>query len=242
MFSLVLPFHGDVSRLIETMKLVSSSSVRFRISEVLLCHNGKELSEDDRSLIRTFEGGIVKFHHTDSKGLGAGYRLGIKNSNQPYIVLSASDLPFGFSDVEEFLKRTQGGSFPRFAIGSKAHPESRLFNYTFTRRFFSFTYYLCRIILLGVKSPKDSQGTIIIENELAKALEQECTSDDYFFSTELCAFAIAHEVIISELPIIIRQKTIEGPSSVNLITDSIALFKKLIEIRSRLKVDRNSIR
>ncbi len=189
------------------------------IHEILFCHNGPnpipklELPPNARLL------------HTDAKGIGAGYRLGIVEARQRFVVLSASDLPFGFTDIDAFVK--QEGL--RLAIGSKAHPQTEMPGYSLLRRTATYVFWLVRRMILGRHTPKDSQGTIIIETGLAKQMVGRVLADDYFFSLELLTRCIRAGVAPVELPV--RYEGGEGASAVHLVRDTIAMVKKTWQLR-----------
>jgi hypothetical protein len=218
LFTLVVPFHADIDRLPRVLGAANEAH-RHGISEILFCHNGPnpvprlELPPNSRLL------------HTDAKGIGAGYRLGIAEARQQFVVLSASDLPFGFTDVDEFRKRDG----LRLAIGSKAHPQTEMPGYSLLRRTATYIFWLVRRAILGKDTPKDSQGTILIETGLAKQIVDGVASDDYFFSLELLTHCIRAGVVPVELPV--RYEGGEGPSAVNLVSDTIAMVRKTWQLR-----------
>src|SRR4029077_9585249 len=59
---------------------------------------------------------------TSAKGMGYAWRRGIALARGDTFVLTAADLPFGFTDLDGYL-----GLRPRplLVMGSKTHPESR---------------------------------------------------------------------------------------------------------------------
>lgn len=170
----------------------------------------------------------MRLLHTDARGIGAGYRLGIEHASADVCVLSASDLPFGFTDIDAFMALT-----PRLAIGSKAHPGSVLTGWGAKRRAAGFAFYLLRRALLGRSTPHDSQGTIIIETVLAKQLLPSVAADDYFFSLEMVTLASENGIDPIEIPVTLESNT--GNSSVHLLSDSWALAKKTWALRRRLQ-------
>ena len=218
MFTLVVPFHADIDRLPRVLEAADAARAH-GIDEILFCHNGPnpvprlELPANARLL------------HTDAKGIGAGYRLGIGEARQRFVVLSASDLPFGFSDVDEFVKRAG----LRVAIGSKAHPQTQMSGYSRLRRTATFVFWLVRRAILGRNTPKDSQGTIIIETALARELVGSVGADDYFFSLELLTRCIREGITPVELPV--RYEGGEGASAVNLVRDTVAMVRKTWQLR-----------
>lgn len=228
MFSLVVPFHSDVDRLAVTLSQADETR-RHGISEVLYCHNGKPLADDVSRELAAKLPADARLLHTSVKGIGAGYRLGIESARDEFVVLSASDLPFGFSDVDAFVQ----GRPLRVAIGSKAHVQSHIPGYPWSRRAATGLFYLFRRALLGSDTPRDSQGTIIAETALARQILRDVKADDYFFSLEFLTLCTRAGLTPMELPVTLARH--EGTSSVRLWHDSIALAKQTWRLRRRLQ-------
>jgi hypothetical protein len=210
-FTLILPFHADGDRLTASLRRIEAERDRWRIGEVLLCHNGPAWGGvDPASWAATLPLGSTLLH-TDRKGIGAGYRIGIAQAGGEYVVLTASDLPFGFTDVGAFLALSEPR--PALAIGSKAHPCSRIPRGG-ARRLAAAAFRLWRRLLLGRATPGDSQGTIIVRTAVARAIVTEVVEDGYLFSLELITQCLARGESIVELPVTLEPR--EGPSSVSL--------------------------
>src|SRR5690606_31800145 len=93
--------------------------------EIIVVENG---SDDDtwdllERLQKTWEAPTRLVVLRSERGIGAAYRAGVAASRGDRVLLTADDLPFGTSDVEAVLACR---SLPGFAIGSKAHPRSRV--------------------------------------------------------------------------------------------------------------------
>lgn len=218
MFSLIIPFHADYARLSASIKLLTEQGHAWNILEVLLCHNGKPLTPEQTKEVEAYCSKSVRLLHTDDAGIGAGYRIGISNATQPYCILSASDLPFGFTDVESFLGRSiDGKTFDIFAIGSKAHPDSKVHGYGLMRKLASSILLIVRMILLGRETPGDSQGTIIVKTDSARRLIPEISSNDYCFTLEFITCALRKGIRVVELPVVLENH--DGSTSVSLIKD-----------------------
>jgi hypothetical protein len=235
LFSLVVPFHSDVEKLSGTLALLRESGTEHGIREILLCHNGSVLDPPTRSAIeaRGWEG--VRLLSTPDRGIGAGYKLGIGAAREEFVVLSASDLPFGFSDVEAFHAWSrQHGRPPDVAIGSKAHPLSKLASYGLQRRLASRAFWLLRALVLGRETPKDSQGTILVRTGIARSLLPELAFDNYLFSLELVTLAQRRGHRVVELPIEISHHE-GGASSVSLLRDGTRMAIDLVQLSRRLR-------
>lgn len=232
--SYVVPFHADVDRLHRTVERLREGRERHGIAEVLLCHNGPALpAEASERLASRLDPTFERVLHVDSPGVGAGYRLGIGNARAESIVLSASDLPFGFSDVEAWREeeRRTGRPIP-FAIGSKGHPGSRLGTRPLSRRAASLAFLWMRRAFLGPLTPLDSQGTVLGDRTLFADLAREAPSDDWVFTLELAtAWTRRSGIRATEVPITFVDDG--SPSSVSLASDGARLLRGLARLRSQ---------
>jgi hypothetical protein len=234
-WSLIIPFHSDFQRLHPTLDLLDKNREQYSIREVLLCHNGPRLEPDVESrLVRRAIDKGATYLHTDVKGIGAGYALGIRNASQHYCLLSASDLPFGFTDLDSFYRHQRIlGETPQLAIGSKGRIDSAVEGNCLNRRAASWAFWILRVALLGRQTPRDSQGTILIASALAKELVHHCICDDYFFSVELITLAQQRGVKVVELPVQLGREN--GMSSVSVVRDGWKLVRQLVRFSRRLK-------
>jgi hypothetical protein len=234
-WTLILPCHRDHERLSSTLDQVESHRDAYSIRETLLCHNGPRLEpETEKRLIDLACRKGARWLHTDAVGIGAGYRLGIGNAAEPYCLLSASDLPFGFSDLDSFRNYLgQNPEAPRMSIGSKGHRRSLLEGHFPVRRTAGWVYYLLRVLVLGSQTPRDSQGTILVATQLARELIPRCRYNDYLFSLEFVSLAQRHGIDVVELPVRFRRSG--GISSVSVIRDGWSMAIRLGELSRRLK-------
>lgn len=230
-FDYVIPFNDDYQRLFDTIKNIRLNKKLYNIKNIIISHNGNLLDPKEFKQIISFLEFDEYFLHTDYKGIGAGYKKGIKFSSADYLVLSASDLPLEFSDISEFLKLK---FIPDLAIGSKAHSESQLYGVPFLRRLSTYCFYQLRRIIVDKNTPKDTQGTIIIKTELAKKILQLNLSDGFAFSMEMITYAgCFKDIKITEVPIVYYYKS--SPSSVSIPKHSFQLFLETIKLRIKVK-------
>jgi hypothetical protein len=234
-YSLVLPFHSDLTSIGTTVRRAREEGGPLGIREVLLCHNGRSLTVEAQAkidaLVAEREGDrpAVRSLHTDAKGIGAGYKLGIAEASEEFTVLSADDLPFGWSDVSAFAEAGR----PDFAIGSKAHPASQLAGVTVMRRVSSLTFLTLRRLLLGWATPGDSQGSFIVRTSTAKGLLPDLVYDHYLCSLELATLHLKRGGRVVEVPIIVDHNPHQ--SSVSVVSDGWRMTKELVALRQRMK-------
>lgn len=161
------------------------------------------------------------------RGIGAAYRAGVAVTTGDRVLLTADDLPFGVSDVEAVLACR---ALPRFAIGSKAHPRSRVPR-SFTRRAATEVFRVARRVVLGLKVG-DTQGTFVIEGELARRLVAGTSVEGFGMTTELVALATRHGTEPVELPVVLVGHT--SPTRVRFAVDGLEMLVSLVQLRRRL--------
>lgn len=161
------------------------------------------------------------------RGIGAAYRAGVAVTTGDRVLLTADDLPFGSSDIEAVLACR---ALPRFAIGSKAHPRSRVPR-SFTRRTATEVFRMARRVVLGL-AIGDTQGTFVIEGELARRLVGGTTVPGFGMTTELVALAARHGTDAVELPVVLEGHT--SPTRVRFVVDGLAMLISLVQLRRRL--------
>lgn len=234
MFSLVLPFHSDIRQLKKTLKFLKTSAKEKRINQILLCHNGSPLKAELEEEVKKNSWEDVSLLHTDEMGIGAGYKIGIQAAREEFVVLSASDLPFGFTDVDSFCAyEKEYGKFPDIGMGSKAHKNSRIAGLELKRKMVSRGFWMLRVLALGRDTPKDSQGSLIIKTHIARDIINNSQHNNYFFSVELISLAQKAGHVAVELPVILINRNLE--SSVSLFKDSLQMGKDLIVFSRRLR-------
>lgn len=234
MFSLLLPFHQDTDKLLASIPLIEQRSTELQIDEIIFCHNGAWQSLQAQKNIEALAVGKYRLLHTEEPGLGAGLRTGIREASSPYLILSACDLPYGLSEVEQFIELLSQGVSPKlFAIGSKGHTQSQISNYPSRRKAASFVLYLIRRLLFGPNTPKDSQGTLIFPRTLCQQIARQTKFNSFSFLAEITTLAIAQGHEFVELPISLITHS-QGDSSVSLLRDGPKMLTDLILLKMRL--------
>ena len=155
----VIPVHNQVAELRRTVRLLVARLAHLPGSEIILVENGSSDGSGPLclSLAATFDGDEVGVRVTTSgKGLGYAWRRGMAMARGDTIVLTAADLPFGFTDLDGYL-----GMSPRPALvmGSKTHSDSQI-ETPLVRRAMSAGFGLLRASLIGldIDTPADLAG------------------------------------------------------------------------------------
>jgi dolichyl-phosphate beta-glucosyltransferase len=229
--SYLVPIYNEELVLADTAKAIAIRLEEHPGSEVILVENGStdrspQLVEELASTLSGPEVRVIAAH--SAKGYGNAMRHGIDLASGDLLVITAADLPFGFSDLDEALAHRPR---PRLMIGSKAHPRS-LVEVSAKRKLMSAAFRLLRRFALGL-NVGDSQGTILIDRTLAQRIRPQLASADFFFSTELIALAARAGVQPVELPVDYSHP--RPGSTVRPLQDGLRMARAVFELRPRLR-------
>jgi dolichyl-phosphate beta-glucosyltransferase len=197
--------------------------------EIVVVENG---STDDTSAVierirATWDAPTHLITLRSERGIGAAYRAGTAATTGDRVLLTADDLPFGTSDVEAVLAcRT----LPDFAIGSKAHPRSRVPR-GMVRRVATEFFRIARRLVLGL-TVGDTQGTFIIEGGLARRLVAGTSISGFGMTTELVTLADRSGIRPVELPVVLEERT--APTRIRFWMDGGEMLLSLLRLRQRL--------
>jgi glycosyltransferase involved in cell wall biosynthesis len=230
--SYLVPIYNEEAVLADTAKAIAARLEDHPGSEVILVENGStdrspELVEELASALSGPNVEVIAAH--SAKGYGNAMRHGIDLASGDVLVITAADLPFGFSDLDEALAQRPR---PALMIGSKAHPRS-LVEVSAKRKVMSSAFRLLRRLALGL-NVGDSQGTILIDRALAARIRPHLASADFFFSTELIALATRLGVAPVELPV--DYSNPRPGSTVRPLHDGLSMARAVFELRPRLGV------
>lgn len=228
--SYVLPVHNQEGVIATSVERLLARLRGVPGSEIILVENGSTDSSPAlcaRLAGSSADGGVAIRVARSDTGMGNALRRGIAIATGDILVLSAADLPFGFTDLDALLATDPR---PRLAIGSKAHRRSRT-RIPAVRRTMSQAFRLLRFAVLGLRV-RDSQGTILIDAQLAREIAPHLRCGDFLISTEIIAWGARLGATPVELPI----TYIATPgSTVSPLSDSLRMARGLFALRHRLQ-------
>jgi glycosyltransferase involved in cell wall biosynthesis len=237
----VLPVHNEEKILAANVDRLTAYLVQFPGSEVYLVENGS--SDGSWAAARELEARAeeagyavpVRAFREERAGIGYAYHRGLTEAvarstqhTSTWAVLTATDLPFGLSDVEAALVPL-ARSTSRIFMGSKAHRESKVTN-PLKRKAMTAIYRVARRAVVGMRVG-DSQGSVFLRLDLAVELLPRIESRGFFYSTELCYFAEQAGEAIVELPIVVEGE--QRLSTVRPLRDGLAMAGQLVKLRRR---------
>jgi dolichyl-phosphate beta-glucosyltransferase len=234
-FTYVIPVHNQIADLRRTVRLLVERLSHLPGSEVILVENGSSDGSGPLCLLlaATFDCDEVAVRVTTSaKGLGFAWRRGMAIARGETIVLTAADLPFGFTDLDGYLAMSPR---PLLVMGSKTHPESQV-ETSLVRRALSGGFGALRAGLVGVDV--DTQGTVLVRRTLAVSLLPRLRSGDFLIGAEINCWAVREGVAPVEVPVVYAAS---GRSTVSPLRDSTHMALGLFALRRRLVADRRAM-
>jgi glycosyltransferase involved in cell wall biosynthesis len=243
----ILPVHNEtatlrqsVTRIYERLRTLSVAAWR-----ILLVENGSRdasaalVSTLAEEYARAHNGGeppVLAFAEPEA-GIGVGYYRGIQEAldrfgegDDHWIVLTAADIPFGFSDLEAFLAAQPSQPRVSVFIGSKAHPKSHV-DTSPRRKLASAVFRALTWSVLRLKT-RDSQGVFFLRASYAAMVCPSIRSRDFFYSTELVYRSERAGESIVELPVhYVAEK--KRQSTVRLGRDGLRVARKMLDLRWR---------
>jgi glycosyltransferase involved in cell wall biosynthesis len=133
-------------------------------------------------------------------GLGNALRAGVLASRGERVLLTADDLPFGFSDLDGFAALPPEAVL---AVGSKAHPASAV-DRSWRREAQSEVFRWLRRALLH-SAVGDSQGTIWVDGVWARAFAAVSRETGLMWTVEMVLAAEEQGLDVWEVPVTLSE-------------------------------------
>lgn len=188
--------------------------------EIILVENGS--TDGTREALEKLESlncydGRIRVFFLDHKGLGLAYRKGIEEARGDYILLSAVDLPFGFTDIDQLLEKRL--SSQDLIFFSKAHRDSKI-QRAFSRRLSSKLFNLMLRMFFAI-DVADTQGSIFMSSAGGRELLKYATSPTLFFTAQLAIYSRHAGLINIELPIVGSKPLVFRKSAFKIFRDGL---------------------
>lgn len=229
----ILPVHNEQTVLQANVARLREHLMAFEGAEIFLVENGSKDASWPLCEELAKSPPVRAFRET-SAGIGYAYDRGIREalavvgpSRDAWLVLTAADLPFAFTDLDGARHHMEGTA--RILMGSKAHPESEV-DRSAKRVAMSVVYRGARRAILGMRV-RDSQGSVFLRADLASEIASRVESRGFFYSTELCHYAERAGETIIELPV--RLEESRATSTVRPWKHGTEMLRQLLQLRAR---------
>lgn len=209
--SVVVPTRNGEDVLEETLTALGE-----RLSaddEIIVVENGS--TDDTTALVTRIKDewtlpSTIIITHSDP-GLGEALRKGVETSIGARLLLTADDLPFGFTDLDEFERLPADVAV---AIGSKAHPQSEVTR-SRARTIQSRIFRFLRAALLQSRVG-DSQGTLWVDGVWGREFAHLSRESGLMWTTELVLAAEQQGIAVGEVPVRLSTRHETGASRFRL--------------------------
>ncbi len=234
--SYVVPVHNEEPTLERNVRRLEEHLQRFPGSRVLLVENGsKDNSWALCERLAKREGPVaIEPFREPNAGMGFALQRGVleeipRAEDNRWLVLTAADLPFGFTDLDGLVSLLAAGQKPDVVVGSKAHRNSQI-QTSPTRTAATITYRMLRRVIAGMRTG-DSQGTFMFRARTVRDIAPKIASRDFFWSTEFTYYAERAGLKIAEVPVVLEEA--QRASTVKPFKHGSKMLKQLLELRLR---------
>jgi dolichyl-phosphate beta-glucosyltransferase len=225
--------HNEVEALPDLVATMKAELHRLPQLQVYVLNNGSD--DGSNVLLKKLSAENPWLHGVtmEEKGMGVAYRHGMNLlktlglTKEDWILFTAADLPFGFSDYDAFTEFKQRHPDCGIFVGSKSHSRSVVVR-SLKRSVGSWVFQMVRQIILGMRT-KDPQGTLFLRGDYLNLVDK-IQSPDYFFGTELVYLMEKYSQAV-EMPITLNPE--RRLSKVNLVRDGIKVIKQTFALRLR---------
>lgn len=232
LLSLILPAYNEEKRLPECLEKVSAFVASHKEPiEVILVENG---SRD-----RTYEMGLeyaakypwLRVLQEKKPGKGNAVRRGMLEARGKYRMFADVDFSMPISEVNHFIPPMLENY--HLAIGSREVKGAVRYNEPAMRHFTGRVFNLIVRILLSLPNIHDTQcGFKSFSAEAAEKLFSVQKIDGWAFDAEVLFLAKKYGYDIVEVPV---QWYYDGNSKINVIQDSLKMFRELLQIRKNYR-------
>lgn len=230
--SLILPAYNEEKRLPECMEKVAKFiKQRGEPIEVLLVENGSHDRTYEMALEYAKKYPWLKVFHEETPGKGNAVRRGMLEGRGKYRMFADVDFSMPIDEISRFIPPEL--SDYQVAIGSREVKGAVRYNEPATRHFTGRVFNLIVRILLGLPGIHDTQcGFKSFSAEAAEKLFSVQRINGWAFDAEVLFLAKQYGYKIIEVPV---QWYYDGNSKINVIQDSIKMFRELLQIRANYR-------
>lgn len=228
LLSLILPAYNEEKRLPECMEKVSSFVASHQEPiEVIIVENGSKDRTYELACEYAAQYPWLSVLKEQTPGKGNAVRRGMLEAHGKYRMFADVDFSMPISEVDHFLPPTLTNY--QVAIGSREVKGAVRYNEPVTRHFTGRVFNLIVRILLGLPKIHDTQcGFKSFSAEAAERLFKVQRINGWAFDAEVLFIAKHYGYQIIEVPV---QWYYDGNSKINVIQDSLKMFRELLQIR-----------
>ena len=211
-------------------KLIDFMSEHFQDFEILIVSNGS--SEENETLLKDkiYSHSKIRVNISKSVGKGSAVRWGLENAKFENVIIYDSDFSYDLQLIHDFF--VNGNPKNPFMYARRII-NKKIISKTSTLRLIA-GYVFNFIVRKYLKIPsKDTQAGLKFINLNKFINATQFINDDYMYDVEL--FLLSKILKIEPLNIDVYEVSANVQSNINLVDDSIEMFRKLKKIKIHYK-------
>lgn len=228
--SLVIPAYNEKDIIEGTVKTALARLTAMSPDcELIVVDDGS--TDGTPHLLRAIEDTRVRLvEYTPNRGKGAAVRAGMLAAAGDYVFCTDADLAYGLENIPSMLAKLEETGCD-LVIGSRRLNGQGYKDYPLLRLITSKGFALIVRVLSGL--PYDTQcGIKGYRREAAQALFSRCATDGFAFDFEVLLRAQRAGMAVEQEAVTIVN---HRDSKVNLLRDSVRMFRDLLRIRARVR-------
>lgn len=228
LLSLILPAYNEEKRLPKCMEKVASFVASHKEPiEVIIVENGSKDHTYEIGLEYKTKYPWLKILQEKNPGKGNAIRRGMLEAHGKYRMFADVDFSMPINEIDHFIPPNIEDY--QIAIGSREVKGSVRYNEPKIRHFTGRIFNLIVRILLPLSNIHDTQcGFKSFSAETAKKLFSIQKINGWAFDAEVLFIAQKNGYEIKEIPV---QWYYDGNSKINVLSDSLQMFRELLLIR-----------
>lgn len=222
--SLILPTKNHEKIIIDNIdSVINYLKNNFSNVEILIISN--DSTKENIDLIKKYDSCRITHLVYSKSGKGFAVREGIKNSSFKNIVICDADFSVSVENLGNFF--SEGKPISGFVVGSRKLTNSQTISTPIIRKISGGIFTFLTKYYLKVKITDTQCGFKLIDKSIFINCDKYF-SDDFYFDVELFLLAKKDLVEVTEVPV---KYVHNNKSSVNIFSDSLRMFFKLINYK-----------
>jgi len=229
--SVCVPVYNEEEIILKKISEINSGLTKIlgkKNCEIIVIENGS--TDNTLRYLKKIQNTNTRIFSLKKKAHGLALKTGVEKARGEYVLLTAIDLPFGFSDLEEMLKLSDQYDV---IFGSKAHPKSVIYS-PIARKISSKIYRTLLKILFNINLG-DTQGTVFLKRKSILPFLKYCTSENAFFTAQLAIFSRINNLKITEVPVVMKNEVLRR-SRYNILSNGSEMLMAMLKAYVKIKL------
>jgi len=230
--SVIFPLYNEAKRLHHTFKDIEKFEKKKIIKNVEYIFVNDGSNDDSKKIIYSYlklkkSNKFKVINIKKNKGKGNALKKGIINSKKDWILTLDTDISVSILQLNEWIRKNYLNRKVQIYFGSRNLNNSKV-EFKLHRKILGIVFSFILKLLLKINIKDTQCGFKLYENKKAKFLFKKIKDDGFVHDVEISLLSKKYNLKLKELPVKWSHKK---DSKINLFTDTIEMFYKLIVIR-----------